>query len=235
MTDENDDKQRRERSRRRKRRAQLERAGTKTTAAKKPDLTWLGLDWTDLTRLGLWDGQHAIWPPERASQRLSMEPQCPVGHGDGLEIMDQGLTDGPWLVAFWRFFFFFVLHSSQAFLGSPLSRWLSSRRLLALASTQSRPPIRIPIAYPRRRSAHPTHSFQVPATLGPVKPFRRPPWDSLFSSNHPPTVANHQQDTDTLKHALPPLLIFLSVLVPPLGRVVVLVHFTKVVVLRPHE
>lgn len=101
-----------------------------------------------MTRLGLWDGQHAIRPPERASQRLSMEPQCPVGHGDGLEIMDQGLTDGPWLVAFWLFF----THSSQAFLGSPLS---------CCRSLRWRPP-RVapvaPIAYPRRRSAHPLFS-----------------------------------------------------------------------------
>ncbi|KAF4972833.1 hypothetical protein FZEAL_9514 [Fusarium zealandicum] len=40
-----------------------------------------------------------------------------------------------------------------------------------------------------------THSFQVPTTLGPVKPSRRPPWDSS---------PNHQHEDDTLKRALPP-------------------------------
>lgn len=188
MTDENDDKQRRERSRRRKRRAQ--RAGTKTTAAKKPDLTWLGLDWLDSSRTL---GRAARNPAARESVTALI-------HGASMLCGPRGRAGnygpGPdrrtMVGCFFGFFSLIHLRLSWA-------RPSHAVAPCAGAHPES-PPLpqsRTPVVGAR------IHSFQVPATLGPVKPFHRPPWDSLFSSNHPPTVANHQQDTDTLKHALP--------------------------------
>lgn len=144
MTDENDDKQRRERSRRRKRRAQLERAGTKTTAAKKPDLTWLGLDWLDSSRAL---GRAARNPAARESvTALIHGASMPCGPRRRLGNYGPGPDRRTMVGCFLAFF----THSSQAFLGSPLSCWLSSRRLLALAPTQSRPRCPNPNPNPNR-------------------------------------------------------------------------------------
>lgn len=169
MTDENDDKQRRERSRRRKRRAQ--RAGTKTTAAKKPDLTWL-----DSSRTL---GRAARNPAARESVTALI-------HGASMPCGPRGRTGnygpGPDRRTMVGCFLAFFTHSSQAFLGSPLSCWLSSRRLLALAPTQSRPrcPNRIPPSLERAPTLF--FKFQPPSALS--NPFIAPR-GTLFS--HPTT------------------------------------------------
>lgn len=184
MTDENDDKQRRERSRRRKRRAQ--RAGTKTTAAKKPDLTWLGLDWLDSSRTL---GRTARNPAARESvTALIHGASMPCGPRGRAGNYGPGPDRRTMVGCFLAFFF---THSSQAFLGSPLS---------CCRSLRWRPP-RVapvaPIAYPRRRSAHPL--FSSSSHPRPCQTLSSPPVGLSFliqpptDCRQPPTGHRHPE------------------------------------------
>lgn len=142
-----------------------------------------------------------------------MEPQCPVGHGDGLEIMDQGLTDGSWLAG--CFLAFFFLSSSHSLISGFLGFAPLMLSLLALAPTQSRP--RCPNRVPPSSDRAPTlFKFQPPSR--PCQTLSSPPVGLSFliqpptDRRQPPTGHRHPETRSA------PLLIFLSVLVPPWTR-----------------
>lgn len=183
MTDENDDKQRQERSRRRKRRAR--RAGTKTTAAKKPDLTWLGLDWLDSSRTL---GRAARNPAARESvTALIHGASMPCGPRGRAGNYGPGPDRRTMVGCFLAFFHSLI----SGFLGlAPLM--LS---LLALAPTQSRP--RCPNRVPPSSGRAPTlFKFQPPSALS--NPFIAPR-GTLFSiqpptdCRQPPTGHRHPE------------------------------------------
>lgn len=127
-----------------------------------------------------------------------MEPQCPVGHGDGLEIMDQGLTDGSWLVAFWLFFSLIHLRLSWT---RPLHSHAVASLLACTGAHPESPPL------PQSQSRTPvvgarTHSFQVKSGSShprPCQTLSSPPVGLSFliqpptDCRQPPTGHRHPE------------------------------------------